>query len=442
MPLILQGLLRAPAPLPAAVAAATLAALLLLPFRRPTAPVEAAAGTVAAALVLLSGGVAWTTARHEIAVILPVVAFLVASLVVAECCAAAGVFTYLGGWLRRGGRDRSGRLLALTVVLAATVTAVLSLDATVVMLTPVALAASPRREVRRPLALICSRLANSASLLLPVSNLTNLLAAPRIPLHFVAWAGVMALPWLAAVVVEYAAVRLRFRDGLTRHRDDSDVRTAPDGAARAPAAALAVVAAMLVGFAVGSPAGIAPFWVAGTAAVVLAVPALRRGVPTARLLRAAQPSFAVYVIGLVVVVAAVDDTFLGAALADLGRRAPVHGIAGGGIAALGGMLLLAGLATALTSVVNNLPALLLLLPLAAPLGTPALLAVLVGVDVGAGLVYTGSLANLLWTRVLRSHGLFPSARRYHVHAVIVTPVAVAAAVVALWAEDAMGWLPA
>lgn len=56
------------------------------------------------------------------------------------------------------------------------ITAVLSLDATVVLLTPVVFAAAARAGVRpKPPVYACTHLANTASVLLPVSNLTNLL---------------------------------------------------------------------------------------------------------------------------------------------------------------------------------------------------------------------------------------------------------------------------
>jgi arsenical pump membrane protein len=251
----------------------------------------------------------------------------------------------------------------------------------------------------------------------------------------------MGLPWLVVVLVEYAAVRLRFADGLAGGTDPEVSRaSAPD--VRRPTLALVLVGLMLLGFAVSSPLGVDPAWVAAAAAAALVVPARRSGaLPPARLLRAAQPTFAVYVLGLVVVVAAVDHTFLGRFLRRLLDALPLRHLDDGGLTALGGLLLLTVLATALTSVLNNLPAVLLLVPLVAPLGTVAVLAVVVGVDVGAGLVYTGSLANLLWTRVLHGRGLVPSARAYHLHAALVTPVALTAAVVVLWAENGLGWVP-
>ena len=67
-----------------------------------------------------------------------------------------------------------------------------------------------------------------------------------------------------------------------------------------------------------------------------------------------------------------------------------------------GLLALLGaafLAAALANLVNNLPATLALVPLVT--GQPALvLAVLIGVNVGPNATYGGSLATLLWRRLL------------------------------------------
>jgi arsenical pump membrane protein len=133
--------------------------------------------------------------------------------------------------------------------------------------------------------------------------------------------------------------------------------------------------------------------------------------------------FAVYVLCLGVVVAALADSFLG----DL-----VAGLVPGRTSLLA-LLGLALLTTVLANVVNNLPATLLLVPLVAPLGSTAVLASLVGLNVGSGLTYTGSLANLLWRRTLVRHGSPPSARDVHTLSALVTLPGVAVAVVVLWA---------
>ena len=107
------------------------------------------------------------------------------------------------------------RLLVGVFVVASVITAVLSLDATVVLLTPVVFATAYRIGVRaKPHVYACTHLANSASLLLPVSNLTNLLAFTASKLSFGRFSVVMALPWLVTIGIEYAVLRRMFRTDL------------------------------------------------------------------------------------------------------------------------------------------------------------------------------------------------------------------------------------
>src|SRR5208283_1156317 len=262
----------------------------------------------------------------------------------------------------------------------------LSLDATVVLLTPVVFATAARLEVRaRPHVYACTHLANSASLLLPVSNLTNLLAFAASGLAFGHFAALMAVPWLAAIGVEYVVFGRFFAADLNvRPRRASAER---DGDTGLPVFTVIVVALTLAGFA-GASAAFA-------GAVVLAVRALaRRRVVAADLVRAADLPFLLFVLSLGIVVKAVTDNGLGRALAPL--------LPGG--TSLPALLATAALAAALANVCNNLPAVLVLLPLAAPSGAGAVLAVLLGVNIGPNLTYTGSLATLLWRRVLRHHG--------------------------------------
>ena len=293
-------------------------------------------------------------------------------------------------------------------------TTVLSLDATVVLLTPVVAAAATRTGMTaRPATYACVRLANSASLLLPVSNLTNLLALPDLRLSFVRFAVLMAPVWLAVLAVEYVGHRLYFRGDLAATPHDG----AADGDEPLPVVPLVVVGLMLVGFAVGSPLDVAPASVAAAAALVLAGYSV-----SGRRVDVRTVLHATHVLGLGVVGAALSDSFLGDLVAGL---VP-------GDASLAGLLTVAVLATALANLVNNLPA-TLLLPLVAPLGGTAVLAALVGLNVGSGLAYTGSLANLLWRRSLSRHGERPSARTFHALSALVTPPALAVAVVVLWA---------
>ena len=123
---------------------------------------------------------------------------------------------------------RGGGLLRQVFVIAAVITAVLSLDATVVLLTPVVLVSVRRlRTPVRPYAYATAHLANAASLLLPVSNLTNLLAFHAAKLSFAKFTLLMALPWLAAVAALYAVFRVFFARDLRQPPDPEQVGPAP-----------------------------------------------------------------------------------------------------------------------------------------------------------------------------------------------------------------------
>ena len=156
-------------------------------------------------------------ARDAIGQLGPTVGFLAALLVLADGCRRAGMFDALGAWMALGSRGRPRRLLAMVFIAAAATTAVLSLDATVVLLTPIVFATAARlRTNARPHVYACTHLANSASLLLPVSNLTNLLAFRASGLSFARFGALMALPWLVALAIEWLVLSRAFAGDLRR----------------------------------------------------------------------------------------------------------------------------------------------------------------------------------------------------------------------------------
>jgi arsenical pump membrane protein len=76
-----------------------------------------------------------------------------------------------------------------------------------------------------------------------------------------------------------------------------------------------------------------------------------------------------------------------------------------------GLLGAAGLAAVLANLVNNLPAVLMLLP-AAQSSPGLVLAVLIGVNIGPNLTYVGSLATLLWRQIPHTRDAAPAAGRF------------------------------
>jgi arsenical pump membrane protein len=402
------------------VPAVALVVLLATAYRHPRGRTEAAIGLVAAAATLSTGVLGGEALWEELEHLGPVVLFLVTILVVGDVCRRAGVFTAAAGVVRRLGRDRPVPLFTGTFLLAALVTTTLSLDATVVLLTPVVLAATVAAGVSsRPGSYACLRMANSASLLFPISNLTNLLAMRYVGLTFLGFARVMAPVLVVVLAIEYVLARRIFRGEL---REEADPQHVVPARPPLPLVPVITVAAMLAGFAVVSPLGIEPFWVSGIAAVVMVGWATARGLLTVRqAVHAGHPTFAVFVVCLGVVVA----TLAVGPLGDLVRDLLPDGTS------YADLLVIAVLATVLANLLTNLSATLLLVPLLAPLGTPAVLAALLGLNVGSGLTYTGSLANLLWRRTMIRHGERPGLAEFHRISLLVTPVTLLGAVTAL-----------
>ena len=179
---------------------------------------EAVAAVPAAAFLIASGVVPLKDAADDLARLLPVVGFLAAVLVLAQLCDDEGLFRAAGAGeaIARTANGNTRRLLAKVFVIGAVTTAVLSLDATVVLLTPVVLATTRALWVpARPHAFATAHLANTASLLLPVSNLTNLLTFSAVGLTFLHFTAVMTPAWLAAVAIEFLLLRWLFAQDLS-----------------------------------------------------------------------------------------------------------------------------------------------------------------------------------------------------------------------------------
>src|SRR6201999_559774 len=113
----------------------------------------------------------------------------------------------------------------------------------------------------------------------------------------------------------------------------------------------------------------------------------------AELVRSAEPTFLVFVLALGVVVSAAGAHGLSSVVDSL--------IPGG--SSLPALLAVAAVSAVLANLVNNLPATLIVVAVVAASGPGAVLAMLIGVNVGPNLTYVGSLATLLWRRIIHAH---------------------------------------
>jgi len=318
---------------------------------------------------------------------------LVAGLLLIGAVAASdGLFEAAGASLARARLGPRG-LLLLLLALVAVVTAVLNLDTSVVFLTPVLVHAARRRELdERPFLYGSVFMANAASLLLPGSNLTNLLVLRNDPQSGAAFGRQMLPAWLAACAITAAFLLIAFP------LEDSRPVPAEETAAHIGLGAVAIVLATLLVVALRDPA--LPVLALGLAAVGLRRLRPRLDLPTLALLF-------VLTVGLGTLARLWHDP---AGLLD-GRATWT----------------VAGIGATASVLLNNLPA-AVLLSARPPAHQDALL---LGLDLGPNLAVTGSLSAVLWLQAARSAGARASIVTYTRLGIALVPLSLAATLAAL-----------
>jgi len=355
-----------------------------------------ALGTVFVGTGLLPFSAADATVRR----ILPLLLFLGTVVVLAELTASAGVFDVIAVRVAGAARGSYPALFLLCVLFATINTTVLNLDTTAVLLTPVMLALALRTGIAAvPLAMTTVWLANTASLLLPVSNLTNLLAANRVGLPPVEFASRMWAVQLSSVAITMVFLWVFYwRRGVRGvDRYDPPPPHKPDDRALSWVAALACLLFITLILATRILLGYASAIAAVVVVVAFALrsrSALRFGLIPWRLL--------VFVVGLFLVVQTVSLH---------GLHTVTYALIGGSGDALG-VLRAAATGTGLSNAVNNLPA-YVAGEAAIPLHhRDQLLALLVGTNVGPIITPWASLATLLWFERCRAYDAVVPLRKF------------------------------
>jgi len=368
--------------------------------RRPVMDWVAGGLFLLALVFVASGLLRYSAAEATMRRILPLLLFLGTVIVLAELTAEAGVFDVIAVRVARLGRGNYLALFVMCVFFAAVTTVVLNLDTTAVLLTPVMLALAVRTGIAAiPLAMTTVWLANTASLLLPVSNLTNLLAAGRVSLPTAEFAVRMWPSELASVAATMVFLWIfywrRGERGMDRY--DPPLPHKPGEPALFWVACLACVLFIVLIVATTILLGIAS---SIAAAVVVAAFALRkRGVLRLRLI---PFQLLVFVTGLFLVVQTLSLHGLGTV---------TRALIGGGNGAVAAFRA-AATGASLSNVINNLPS-YVAGEAVIPYGHhEQLLALLIGTNVGPVITPWASLATLLWYQRCRSYDAAVPVRKF------------------------------
>jgi len=355
---------------------------------------------VAAAAALVSPSDAASAAART----WPPFVLVVGLLLVGVVAQRDGLFERAARATDRVGGGGAGLLVAL-LGLVAVVTAVLNLDTSVAFLTPILVLGARRRGIDEAPFLFGSLfMANAASLLLPGSNLTNLLVLAREHVGGAAFAARMLPAWAAAVIVTAGVLLVRYRHALWATGGILAVDPGP-----APTGSL--------GFAASGLAGVAVLVLHSPALAVLGIGAV------AVAIRLRQRAIAGHDIAGSVDIGVLSALFgVAVALGTLasGWSAP------GRLMASAGRWESAAIGVLGAVVLNNLPA-AVLFSARMPAHPRALL---IGLDLGPNLAVTGSLSALLWFQAARSVGARPSLLTVTRIGLVLVPCSVIAALVA------------
>ena len=362
---------------------------------RPWGLPEALWAVAGAAVLVLGSLVPWNLAWAAVLQGTDVYLFLAGMMLLAELARTEGLFDWVAARAVRWSQGSPARLFSLVYVVGIVVTALLSNDATAVVLTPAVYAAArTARTEPLPYLLVCAFIANAASFLLPISNPANLVVfgshLPPLPV----WLANFLIPALVAIIATFLVLRATQGHAL-RGKFDHGVPLPPlsRGARLAGAGILLTAVALLWVSAAGLELGM-PTFAAGVVTTALALVLDRRS--PRHIVKGVSWGVIPLVAGLFVLVAGLGRTGLLTALGGALRHLTLHSGHAATLAAGAGV-------AAACNVMNNLPVALIAGSFGAGAHVSAQLkdAMLVGVDLGPNLSVTGSLATILWLIALR-----------------------------------------
>ncbi len=364
-------------------------------------------------------------ASHAIRQGLDVYLFLTGMMILAELARKEGVFEWVADLAARYANGSPTRLFLYVYLAGIVVTALLSNDATAVVLTPAVLAVVRKAKVEpKPYLLACALIANAASFIFPISNPANLVIFARNMPRLTTWLGIFILPSFASIVITFFVLRFASAADFKNRIADlqqpvglsSQGRLAVFGLAFA---CLALISASALGLNLGVPT-------CGAAiAATLVITARDRGAPV-EVAKGVSWSVIPLVAGLFVIVQGLENAgMLHLGVAGIRALAHTPQVVGNLAAGFGVGLLSNGM--------NNLPAGLISGTVVHASGYAGSLAnsVLIGVDLGPNLSVTGSLATILWLIALRREHVEITGWQFLKIGVVAMPLALLGSILSL-----------
>lgn len=403
---------------------------LVLVLTKPRGMDESWATVLGGSLMLLLGLENVSQAVQTISDGSSVLIFLLALCLFSGLLDKAGFFEWAALHTTRLSRGSGKRLYLHVFLLGGATTALLSLDTTAIILTPVVLSFVRHLNLKSTAFLVaCVFVSNTGSLLLPVSNLTNLLFQSAFHYDFARFSVLMVLPQLLALLTNYLLLLLIYKTDLPGAFDVEQLPE-PKSAVKDVVyfrASLVVFLFVLVGYFAGSIFRVQPYVIASVGCALLgAVGIMRRQLDLSILTRDIPWSLFPFVAGLFVVIRGVENLglseFAAAQLHNLGPHPFMQILVTAFGAALG------------SNVINNIPMALLAISVLGHCQAPPACqyGALLGCNLGPNLTVAGSLATMLVISTARKKGEHLSAFAFFKIGLFITPVLLLVSSAALW----------
>ncbi len=407
---------------------------LILIMVRPKPLNEATAALLGAIIMLAASIISPSQAYDVLKTTANILLFFLGLMIVCAVADRAGFFEWSALKAIKLANGQGRRLLLVLFGLGALITTFFSNDATALILTPIVYVLVTRLKLNPlPYVFACAFIANTASMMLPISNPVNLLPVDKFGLTLSEYLRFLLLPTILAILINIALFAIVFRKAISASFkfDGTGFSVKVDRFFLFTCVGLVLTA---LGYIFTSLYGKPLSWPAlGGAAILLIGGFAFRRLTLKRVNSGISWSILLFIFSLALLVQGLDNAgvthTLGKALANLSSRGSL------------GAIMATSFGTAIGSnLINNWSMMMVSVSSLGNISTSIpsfhqglVYSSIVGADLGPNIAILGSLSSMLWLVILRQRGLDIHPMQYLKLGLIVAPPMLIAAALGLYA---------